>query len=164
MVSSAVHSVVLLPKCTSPMAALCQKYTYRVSQEAFYAILTASAYSIFPSIAGGLGFSFIMSPTCDNHHDIIFHHIDNSVFSVNPAAPKTTQIFLQWLWFTDTLKGISPYIFYQQIDTFYDRFIRPLPFTIFFPCVIIPLYMLYLHNTPYSSISPCSANFNRPAL
>ena len=29
-----------------------------VSQEAFYAVLTASAYSILPSIAGGLGFSF----------------------------------------------------------------------------------------------------------
>lgn len=37
---------------------------------------------------------------------------------VFPAAPKTTQIFFQRLWFTDTLKGISPYIFYQQIDTF----------------------------------------------
>ena len=31
-----------------------------ISQEALFVILTASAYSILPSIAGGLGFSFTM--------------------------------------------------------------------------------------------------------
>ena len=30
-----------------------------ISQEALFVILTASAYSILPSIAGGLGFSFM---------------------------------------------------------------------------------------------------------
>jgi len=55
---------------------------------------------------------FIVPFARDDDYRIAIDSVDNSVLSVNATAPKTTQIFFQWLYFADTIKWATPHISY----------------------------------------------------
>lgn len=67
-----------------------------------------------------------------------FNRIYDSVRIVNPAAPKTFQISLQWFWFTYSFKRMPSNIFYKTIDTLERFLVLRLPIHVVVPSVNIP--------------------------
>lgn len=80
----------------------------------------------------------VMGTALNDIDYVIFDVVNEAVFVINPAAPVSAEVMLEWLRVANADELISLDVFDEHVDEFLDFPVLALPVAIIFPCIIRP--------------------------